>query len=83
MSLATIEERIVRFLAETTGNSAILRNTDLIDAGIADSLTMMDLLVFIETEFSIRFDFLDLNPEVFRTPETIASLIAGRRKMAA
>lgn len=83
MSISTAECRIIGFLSETTGNSAIHSNTDLIETGIADSLTMMDLLVFVETEFSLRFDFLDLNPEVFRTPATIAGLIEGRRAKAA
>jgi len=83
MSRSAAESRIVRFLVETTGNTGILPDTDLIEAGIADSLTMMDLLVFVEGEFSLRLDFLDLNPEVFRTPATIASLIDGRRAKAA
>ena len=39
---------------------------------------MMDLLVFIETEFGVRLDFGDLTPEVFRSPATLSQLIQSR-----
>jgi len=39
---------------------------------------MMDLLVFLETEFQVRLDFSDLTPEAFHSPATIARLVASR-----
>ena len=78
MNVATIQTRLVEFLHSVTGQRAISTETDLIESGIADSLTMMDLMVFIETDLQVRLDFSDLVPDVFRTPATIANLLAAR-----
>ena len=53
-------------------------DTELIESGIAESLTIMDLMVFIETDLQVRLDFADLNADVFRTPAALAALIATR-----
>lgn len=88
MDKTTIQNQIISFLRSATGSDSLDGGTDLLDAGVTDSLTMMDLLVFIETELKVRLDFADLNPDVFRTPQTLADLIAlrqdaGRRSAAA
>lgn len=73
-----LENRLVKFLRSLTGQEDIQGNTDLLEAGIADSLTMMDLLVFIETEVGLRLDFTELTPDIFRTPSTIAAHLSER-----
>ena len=78
MPISSIENRLVEFLRGVTGQADLSRDTELLEEGIADSLTMMDLLVFIETEWKLRLDFADLNADVFRTPATLAALIAAR-----
>ncbi|MFN0056156.1 MAG: acyl carrier protein [Planctomycetales bacterium] len=88
MNAISIQLQLVEFLVSLTGQDALQSDSDLQAAGVTDSLTMMDLLVFIETEFKVRLDFGDLTPEVFRTPGTIAELIAlhlagSRRQHAA
>ena len=78
MKSQSIENRLVSFLRGVTGQVALTAETELIEGGIADSLTMMDLMVFIETELKVRLDFADLNADVFRTPATLAALIGTR-----
>lgn len=78
-SVDTIQSKLIQFLTTVTGLESIDANTDLQSSEIIDSLTMMDLLVFIETEFGVRLEFDDLTPESFRSPATLALLIAGRR----
>jgi acyl carrier protein len=78
MNALYIQDRLVQFLRSVTGQAALSGDTELIDSGIAESLTIMDLLVFIETDLKVRLDFTDLNPDVFRTPATLAALIATR-----
>jgi acyl carrier protein len=78
MNTPLIECRLVDFLRSVTGQAALSADTELLEGGIADSLTMMDLMVFIETELKVRLDFADLNADVFRTPATLAALIATR-----
>jgi acyl carrier protein len=78
MTTLSIQNQIIDFLRSVTGQQSLDAGTDLFDAGATDSLTMMDLLVFLETEFQVRLAFIDLNPEVFKTPATLAELIATR-----
>ena len=78
MTSLSIQNQIIDFLRSVTGQQSLDAGTDLFDAGATDSLTMMDLLVFLETEFQVRLEFTDLKPEVFKTPVTLAELIAER-----
>ncbi|MSR59981.1 MAG: hypothetical protein EXS05_20470 [Planctomycetaceae bacterium] len=78
MNVTVIESKLVDFLRTITGQVALQADSDLQDAGITDSLTMMDLLVFIETEYQVRLGFADLTPDVFQTPTTVAELIAAQ-----
>lgn len=74
---ASIETRLVEFLRTVTGQPGLQADSDLHEFGVTDSLTMMDLLVFIETEYRVRLGFADLTPDVFQTPTTVAELIAS------
>ena len=75
---ASIQEQLVEFLNSVTGQ-AITDSTELIDSGLLDSLTMMDLLVFVESDFDVRLDFQDIRPDLFKNPATISQLIAVRQ----
>lgn len=75
---ASIQEKLVEFLCSITGQT-VSASTELIDSGLLDSLTMMDLLVFVESEFEVRLDFQDIKPDLFRNTQTLASLIAERQ----
>ena len=74
----SIQDRLVDFLQAVTGQQSINTTTDLIDSGLLDSLTMMDLLVFVESELNLRIDVQDITPELFKNPGTIAELIFNR-----
>lgn len=74
----SIQDRLVEFLQSVTGQQEINGTTELINSGVLDSLTMMDLLVFVESEFQLRLDFQDITPELFENAGTIAELIVKR-----
>ena len=74
MKVATTHDRIAEFLTSVTGQE-IHADTNLQDSNLIDSLTMMDLLVFFESEFGVRLDFEDLTPEFFQSPATISRLL--------
>ena len=78
MNMTSVEHKLIDFLQTSTGQLTIDASTDLLDAGIVDSLMMMDLIVFVETEFQTVIEFNDLTPETFRTPSTIAQLVNSR-----
>jgi acyl carrier protein len=78
MNMASIETQLVEYLRGVTSRPELTVETELVESGIADSLTMMDLLVFIETELKVRLENSDLNADSFRSPATLAGLIAAR-----
>jgi acyl carrier protein len=79
MNTRAVEDRLIEFLQTLTGNTEIAAGTDLLEGGIVDSLTMMDLMVFIESELKVQLETGDLNADVFRTPATLAQFIVKRR----
>jgi acyl carrier protein len=78
LNVTLIQQKVVEFLITATGQSSIDGVSELQESGIIDSLLMMDLLVYIETQFGVRLDFEDLTPDAFQTPTTIARLIESR-----
>ena len=51
-------------------------NTNLIDRGIADSMSLVRLISFIEENYDIRVQDEDIMPEHFSSLKKIASFIA-------
>jgi len=78
MDADSIKNRLVEFLRGLTGQVGLAADSELIESGIADSLTIMDMMVFIETEFALSLDPADMNAEVFRTPSALAKCISLR-----
>ncbi len=76
-----LTKSIQEFLIETTGEVSLQADTDLLASGLLDSLTMMDLVVFIEVEFQQRIALEDMRPEKFQSIAAIAQLIEANRSM--
>jgi len=53
--------------------------TDLIASGVLDSLALIELLAALEHEFDIRLDLGTLEPEQFRSIESIATMVGASR----
>ncbi len=51
--------------------------TPLLEWGIIDSLAMINLLTFIENRWKIRIPEGKLNPDHFRTLQTVTDLLLG------
>lgn len=77
--IGCIENRLVEFLLHASGRP-VDRQTDLVENGLIDSLTMIDLIAFIEKQFNVPVDSADVNTMVFRTPATLARLISARQE---
>lgn len=48
---------------------------DVIDAGLLDSLGLIELLVALEQEFGVQLDLEELEIDDFRTPRRIGDMI--------
>jgi acyl carrier protein len=79
----TAAEEIRRFLLERYvpgGGSEALRDDDLLlEGGIIDSGSVMEVVAFLEERFGIRVDDDDLVVENFATLRDIAAFVAARR----
>lgn len=81
MQKTIVVKEITQFLSSTVGQ-ALTADCDLLERGVIDSLTMMDLLTFVETTFGIPLDYDDLTPETLGTIDAIANLIVSRMSQA-
>lgn len=78
-------EFIRKDLARGKGVGDLSETDDLVEAEVMDSLGIMKLILFLETEFSIKISDEDLTLENFRSIRSIYSLVenkieAGGRK---
>ena len=77
--LHSIERKLVDYLADL---AALPRDvgvaTDLISNGILDSLTLVDLVLFIQTEFDVILGPADVTPGNFRSAAQLARLVHHR-----
>lgn len=78
----TATEKLKNFIATqlmTDGDpDQLTETTPLIDSGIIDSLGIMSLLGFLESDFSVEVSGDDLIPENFSSIATITGLISQK-----
>lgn len=71
----TTIDRIDRIFREALNVEVPSSTTDIIDAGLLDSLALVTLLFEVEQEFDLRIPLDGLDIEGLRTVERIAALI--------
>jgi D-alanine--poly(phosphoribitol) ligase subunit 2 len=72
-----------RLFTEVTGTTAPAADADLIDAGLLDSLALVELLFAIEQELGTQIPPDRLEIDRFRTLERLAALVTECRTAAA
>ncbi|MBU1165641.1 acyl carrier protein [Candidatus Micrarchaeota archaeon] len=74
-----VKTRVLKIFREIAGKLDIedreLLKKEYLDAGILDSLQVIELITKLEEEFGIQFSHEDLESELFRTCEGIGQLI--------
>jgi acyl carrier protein len=70
-------DRIVRLFVEKLHLEVPSIDTDLIETGVMDSLTFVDLLVQLEHAFGIQVSLQDLEFEHFRSIAAIAEFVSN------
>ncbi|HEX2051943.1 MAG TPA: acyl carrier protein [Actinomycetota bacterium] len=75
-----IEDRIRQFIVEHLHGPADRLSNDypLIEHRVVDSLGLMQLVSFLESEYAITIEDEDLVPENFKTIGAIAKLVEAR-----
>ncbi len=71
----SIRGELIDLFAERMGIEVPSVETDLVAAGLLDSLAILDLLVHLEQKYAIRISLEDLDLESFRSVSRMAQLI--------
>jgi acyl carrier protein len=77
----TIEDRLRSFIVEELrwdGRERLTDDYPLIQRGIVDSMGILSLVSFIESEFGVQIQDEELVPQHFGTISGMASLIASK-----
>jgi len=81
----TIEVRVRQFIIRQfrVGDPARLADdTPLVDEEIVDSVAMLALIVFLESEFGIEVDDLEIVPENLGSISRIAAFVVSKQPAA-
>jgi len=73
-----ITDYISRELVRDTALLPLTSDTALLESGILDSLSLLQLVVFLEERFGITIGDADLLPHNFETVDTICAYLRAR-----
>jgi acyl carrier protein len=73
-----IEHFLITEVLSKDGISHVEPNMSLIKSGIIDSLTLLQLISFIEETFGVTLEDHELLPENFETLSTMGQLVEGK-----
>ncbi len=75
-----VSKEILKQPRSSNGSARRLdESTRLISSGLVDSLTIVDLAIFVEDRFGVKLKPSELNVETFDTLGDLAKLIEERR----
>lgn len=81
--MAKFEQPILDYVAKAIAEAGITKEvtlqTGLLEEGLLDSIGLVGLIQFLESEFDLQIPEAELTPELFETPASIAAYIAKRR----
>ncbi len=70
-----INDYISRELVQDPALLPLANETSLLEYGVLDSLSVLELLVFLEDQFGLKMDDADLLPENFANVNTICAYL--------
>jgi len=79
---AIINDYISRELVQDPALLPLSDDTSLLDSGILDSLSLLQLVVFLEERFQITVGDADLLPQNFASVQTICAYLRTREPAA-
>lgn len=76
--LTPVCDRLTKIFQEKHGKTVPGTDVDLLETGLLDSLSLIDLLFEIEEIFSVRIPLESLDIEDIRTISSLASVVLDR-----
>jgi len=81
ISSATVShDQITHLLLERVHVEAPSAETDLMESGLLDSLTLVELMASLEEKFGIRISFDEIEIDNFRSVRKIAEFVSQRNE---
>jgi acyl carrier protein len=77
---AVSNDQIIRLLSEKIHVEAPSADSDLMESGLLDSLTLVELMASLEERFGIHISFDDIEIDNFRSARSIAEFVNQRSK---
>ncbi len=74
-----IETQVLDFIREERPDLTIDADTELMEAGVLDSISLIKSIQFMEQTFGLTIPDTDIDPAIFATPRSIAAYIARHR----
>jgi len=81
----SIEQRVKQFIVENfyvSDAAALTADTSLVTGGYVDSTGMLEVLGFVETEFSLQVAEEELVPDNFETVARITAFVERKQRAA-
>lgn len=74
-------EEIRKFLVKhrASGSGEITADASLLEQGVIDSVTMVDLITFLESRYGIHIDDEEMTPENFDSLNAIVALVSSKQ----
>ncbi len=78
MAEPSVQERVVGYIAPNLNGHELRPDEDIFALGFVNSLFMMQLVLFVESEFGVQMENEDLEFDNFRTVEAIGALVESK-----
>ena len=76
-----LNDQIIHLLSERVHVEAPSADTDLMESGLLDSLTLVELMSSLEEQFGINISFDEVEIDNFRSASRIAEFVNRRRNL--
>ena len=76
--MTEIQSSILSFIREERPDQRITADTELMEAGVLDSIALIKTIQFLESTFGVTLPDSDIDPQIFATPASIAAYVARK-----
>ena len=79
--MTDVDSPILEYISSVTaetGGAPVTRDTQLLEAGILDSINLVRLVQFLEERFGISIPDTDMGAELFESPATVSAYVQSR-----
>lgn len=79
--MSNVEQPILEYISAVVaegGGMPVTRETQLLEAGVLDSINLVRLVQFLEERFGISIPEGDMGAELFESPATVTAYVERR-----